>query len=60
MLVPVFTSLIAWLEASSFIKVYGLHSLTGVVKLVATAKCILVREDDERDKYIKYAINNRL
>ena len=54
MLVPVFTSLIAWLETSTFIKVYGLHSLTGVVKLV---KCILVQEDGERDKYI---INDRL
>ena len=27
-LVPVYTSLITWLEASTFIKVHGLHSLT--------------------------------
>ena len=27
-LVPVFTSLITWLEAGTFIKVHGLHSLT--------------------------------
>ena len=33
-LVPVFMSLTAWLQANTFIKVYGLHSLTGVVKLV--------------------------
>ena len=25
-----------------------------------TRKCIPAREDDERDKYIKYAINDRL
>ena len=48
MLVPVFTSLIAWLETNRFIKEYGLHSLSGVVK---THKCIPVREDDKRDKY---------
>ena len=35
----VFTSLIAWLEASTFIKVYGLHSQTGVVKLVSAFQC---------------------
>ena len=39
MLVPVFTSLIEWLEARTFIKVYGLHSLTGVVKLVSASRC---------------------
>ena len=39
MLVSVFTSLIAWLEASTFIKVYGLHSLAGVVKLVSVSQC---------------------
>ena len=44
-LVPVFMSLITWLEASMFIKGHGLHSLTERV-----AKCIL-RETDERDKY---------
>ena len=38
-LVPVFTSLIAWLEASMFIKVYGFHSLTGVVKLLSAFRC---------------------
>ena len=54
-LVPVFTSSIVWLEASTFIKAYGLHSLTGVVKLAG--KCIPVREDDARDKY---SINDRL
>ena len=32
-----------------FIKVYGLHLLTGVVKLVT--ECTLVRGDDEHDKY---------
>ena len=37
--VPVFTSLIVWLEASTFIKVCGLHSLTGVVKLVSASRC---------------------
>ena len=50
-LVPVFTSLITWLEASTFIKVHGLHSLTKRV-----TKCIL-REDNEHDKY---AVNNQL
>ena len=35
----VFTNLIAWLEASTFIKVYGLHSLTGVVKLIIASRC---------------------
>ena len=38
-----------------FIKVYGLHSLTGSYS--KTHKCIPVQEDDERDKY---AINDRL
>ena len=38
-LVPVFMSLITWLEVSTFIKVYGLHSLTGVVKLVSASWC---------------------
>ena len=38
-LVPVFVSLIAWLEARTFIKVYGLHSLNGVVKLVSASRC---------------------
>ena len=38
MLVPVFTSLIAWLKAGTFIKVYGLHSLTGVVKLIIASR----------------------
>ena len=33
-LVPVFMSMIAWLEASTFIKVYGVHSLSAVVKLI--------------------------
>ena len=47
-LVRVFTSLIVWLEVSTFIKVYELHSLTGVVK---THKCIPEQEDDKRDKY---------
>ena len=28
-----------WLEARTFIKVYGLHSLTGVVKLVSASRC---------------------
>ena len=32
-------SLIAWLEASTFIKVYGLHSLTDVVKLGSAFQC---------------------
>ena len=36
-LAPVFTVLIAWLEASTFIKVYGLRSLTGIVKLVSAS-----------------------
>ena len=38
-LVPVFMSLIALLEASMFIKVYGLYSLTGVVKLISASRC---------------------
>ena len=50
-LVPVFTSLIVWLEASMFIKVYGLHSLTKRV-----AKCIMW-EDNKHDKY---TVNHRL
>ena len=32
-------SLIAWLEASTFIKVYRIHSMTGVVKLVSASWC---------------------
>ena len=47
----VLTSLIVWLEANTFIKEYGPHTLTGVVKL----ECIPVQEGDERDKY---AIND--
>ena len=35
-----------------FIKMYGLHSLTGVV--CKTQKCIPVWEDEERDKIICY------
>ena len=35
----VFTSLIVWLEASMFIKVYELHSLTSVAKLVRASWC---------------------
>ena len=42
--VTLFMSLIAWLEANMFIKVYGLHSLT------TPSKCIM-REDNECDKY---------
>ena len=44
-LVPVFTSLIVWLEANTFIKVHGLHSLTKHVCKVHPA------EDNKRDKY---------
>ena len=50
-LVPVFMSLIAWLDANTFIQVHELHSLT---------KCVSVsglQEDNERDKY---AVNDRL
>ena len=38
-LVSVFMSLIAWLEASTFINVFGLHSLTDVIKLVSVSWC---------------------
>ena len=31
--------LIAWLEASTFLKVYGFHLQTGVVKLVSASRC---------------------
>ena len=53
-LVPVFTNLIAWLEANTFIKVYGLHSLTGIVKLVSASRC------GKTTNMIKYAVNDRL
>ena len=33
-LVPVFTSLIVWLEANTFIKVHGFHSLTKYLRKV--------------------------
>ena len=49
-------SLIAWLEASTFIKVYGLHSPTGVIKF---DKCFPVLEDDERDKRLTVATSER-
>ena len=50
-LVPVFTSLIAWLETNTFIKVHGLHSLT---KRVSTS-C-----GKTTNVIIKYAVNDRL
>ena len=49
-LVPVFMSLITWLDASTFIKVYGLHSLTKHV----SASCGKTTNCD------KYAVNNQL
>ena len=50
-LVPVFTSLIMWLEASLFIKVHGLYSLT---KHISAG---MLQEDNKHDKY---AVNNGL
>ena len=50
-LVPVFISLITWLEANTLIKVHELRSVTDKMH-----KCIL-QDDNERDEY---AVNNRL
>ena len=50
-LVPVFMSLIAWLDANTFIQVHGLHSLT---KYVSVSR---LQEDNEGDKY---DVNDRL
>ena len=47
-LVPLFMSLIAWLEANTFLKVHGLHSLT------KWHKCIQLWKDK---KCGKYAVN---
>ena len=44
--VTLFMSLIAWVEANAFIKLYGLHSLTKL------SKCIM-QEDNEHDEYIR-------
>ena len=48
--VALFMSSIAWLEANTFIKAYGLHSLT------KPSKCTMW-EDNEHDKY---AVNDDL
>ena len=50
--VPVtpFMSSIEWLEANTFIKAYGLHSLTKL------SKCS-IQEDNEHDEY---AVNDQL
>ena len=67
-LVPVFTSLIMWLEASTFIKLHGLHSLTkhgspscektmNVINILYTIDCISIQKEDAN---IKRDIENKL